>query len=891
MRRLFLALGFAFVALIVAARLAAWQSELWWFQETGYAPIYLVITATRWTLFLSGFALWLLILGPHFGRIGDAFFHSPSELSVAMPRTIRLVLRAAAVFLAACGGWWASLRWMTWLAFFASVPVRQHDAILGRDLAFWLFRFPAWQWLWHFVNTALWLALLAVFIAYNFSRDLIVGDKRRKISPRALRHLAFLGAGLLVWQAVGTRLIPYELLLSQHGAAFGGGWTDVRVRMPLSIIAAISALLGALALWRAGVRGDGRGALRATGAYAIALLGLALVPILAQRIFVAPDETRREAPFIAHNIAATRRAYALDAVREEKETEQAIARAAHFLAWPEPALLAAINAREAETNSGFLADALHLQSYKIGAEWRPIVVAAREPDGARGGDWQARHAQKIHGDGLWLCDANRTEAGGAPLFYPLRARRELFFADFPEAMPQIDAAPRRFAAPSLSPIAPAVAQAIAPTNPFPAPHADYVILSAKKYARFQGDFPGVAVRNAWRKRLLALGFGDAQLAANATDEDRIVWHRRVLERCRTIAPFLWFPENAVPIVAGSRVVWLANGFTASRFYPQSQPQNVRNGARLNYLRHAVVATVDAFDGRVRFYIADARDPILATFARVFPDVFWPLNAMPADVRRHLRYPATLLRAQAEIWTRFHTPDSHSRDADSGATWRIADVPREGFSRALAVPMQPQFSLDENGRVHTQILFSANSRGEDSAGDSVVAALGGSLSAKHDLMEWRPAKSSLNAFQAGEKTRDAPELKALFDARDKDERLIWRGDWNLAVGKEPLWAQGLATAAKAQNPDETARWTVPRLEKVAFHFRNRVWIAASHDEALAQIARAFAGKGASTKAAVAPPIVLQRAREQFGRMQKARGEGDWTTYESAEAELKRLLETP
>jgi len=886
MRRVFFGLAIFFAIFIVAARLAAWQSELWWFEETGYAPLYLKITTARWSLFFSGFALWLLILAPHLARVGAAISDSSLERFETLsgesarvfspaPRTLRIILRATTLFLAACGGWWASLRWMTWLAFFHSSQSGQRDAILGRDLSFWLFRLPAWQWLWHFANVGLWLTFVAVFIGYQFSHDLILGEKRRAISPRALRHLSFLGAALLIWKALGTRLGPFELLLSQRAAVFGGGWTDIWVRMPLIWILGISALLGAVMLWRAGARGEERAALRILGFYVLAVFCFSLIPILAQRLLVAPDAARREAPFVAQNEVATRRAHALDAVRESQDDGSTLSRATQISTWPAESLRAAFNARESGETSRVVADALHFDSYKIGKEWRPVWVAAREPNGAlaAGANWRARHLQNTHGDGLWLCDANRTDADGAPLFYPFRARRELYFADFPEVMP------RAFGAAPISafPVSPMMAPASEPAAPF----ADAVVFDPQKYARKYARFPGVPVGTSARKWLLALGFGDAQMAANLKNENRLIWHRRVLERCRTIAPFLWFPERAVPVAEGGRVTWLANGFTASRFYPQSQPEP---RARWNYLRHAVVASVDAFDGEVKFYIADPGDSIIQTFARAFPDVFLPLHAMPKNLRRHLRYSPTLLQTQSEIWARFHP-----NRADEN--WRIADMPRDGFVQTVRVPMQPQLSSDGNGQVQTQMLFSPQSTGDN----SVVAALRGNFANGHNLTQWRPARATIGAPDAARKITNAPEIKELFGARE-DREGLWRGDWNFAVGKDTLWAQGLATAQKAQSGAQSEnaapRPNAPRLQKVAIHFRDRVWIAASLDEALAQIARVFPDENSAAKTIFAAPsasLILRRAREQFEQMQAARAEGDWKSYEKAEAELKRLLE--
>ena len=71
------------------------------------------------------------------------------------------------------------------------------------------------------------------------------------------------------------------------------------------------------------------------------------------------------------------------------------------------------------------------------------------------------------------------------------------------------------------------------------------------------------------------------------------------------------------------------------------------------MRNSVKVTIDAYHGTVKAYIADAVDPLIRTQARIFPGILLPLDSMPADLRRHLRYPEDLYRAQAALYTTYH----------------------------------------------------------------------------------------------------------------------------------------------------------------------------------------------------------------------------------------------
>ena len=90
-----------------------------------------------------------------------------------------------------------------------------------------------------------------------------------------------------------------------------------------------------------------------------------------------------------------------------------------------------------------------------------------------------------------------------------------------------------------------------------------------------------------------------------------------------------------------------------------QQKNPVSYTHLNYIRNSVKATVDAYDGTVHFYVFEPGDPLLQAYRNLFPDLFEDASAMPADLRRHVRYPELIFRVQADIYRLFHM-----RDADT-----------------------------------------------------------------------------------------------------------------------------------------------------------------------------------------------------------------------------------
>jgi hypothetical protein len=57
-----------------------------------------------------------------------------------------------------------------------------------------------------------------------------------------------------------------------------------------------------------------------------------------------------------------------------------------------------------------------------------------------------------------------------------------------------------------------------------------------------------------------------------------------------------------------------------------------------------------------FYIIDDKDPVVKTYAKIFPDLFTPFDEMPADLKKHIRYPKDLFKIQVGTYTKYHMED-------------------------------------------------------------------------------------------------------------------------------------------------------------------------------------------------------------------------------------------
>ena len=58
------------------------------------------------------------------------------------------------------------------------------------------------------------------------------------------------------------------------------------------------------------------------------------------------------------------------------------------------------------------------------------------------------------------------------------------------------------------------------------------------------------------------------------------------------------------------------------------------------MRNSVKVVIDAYSGKMTFYDADPKDPILQAYEAAFPNMFTPLSKMPARCRPTCATPRT-----------------------------------------------------------------------------------------------------------------------------------------------------------------------------------------------------------------------------------------------------------
>jgi uncharacterized membrane protein (UPF0182 family) len=664
--------------------LLSFWGEMLWFEELGQSQRF-------WTVVISqgGFAA----LGALVGGLGVFI------LTLPIPAQSLLARISPAVAGALSGALWGCWNWRIILKYFYRVSTGIRDPILQRDTGFYLFTLPFYDSLyWGLLWSAAIALAAAVYVAIHtqiFDKLLRVSSVSPSESSReisAYRFFRFPLAAITVVLAWGQYLNIYHLLYSRWGVVTGAGWTDVHVRWPAYlIVAAVTLLLGLSVLvpaihWRLGRLFQRRRLFTENAAliaivtpwlviFATWFLALGIAPGLAQWLRVQPNEISLETPYIANNIEFTRRGFKLHDV-EAREfsvsptfTQETLSNNQYLLSevrlWDWRALEAVYKQFQEIRLYYEFAD-VDVDRYQTARGYRQVMVSAREMEPANlpadSRTFVNLRFKYTHGYGITMAPVSEFTTDGLP---------NLMIKDIP---PRTADDKLQVAQPQIYFGELTDSHVFVNTRE---PEFDYPRGDENAYVNYSGS-GGVRITNLWRKFLFGWKLDGTRflLSTYLTPDSRVLFHREIRERVKTLAPFLKFDADPYVVLVDGKLYWIIDAYTTSTYYPYSesfagteliankQPereQKLAHGstaslAGANYVRNSVKAVVDAFNGSVTFYVFEPEDPLIQVWQRIFPELFIAREKMPNDLRAHVRYPRDFLLAQGLVYAKYHMTD-------------------------------------------------------------------------------------------------------------------------------------------------------------------------------------------------------------------------------------------
>lgn len=874
------------IALVVVANQSIPLYIDWlWFEALGFSSVLRTILLTQGVLALlwGGICFTILSLNlflVHRSPATDVLIELEDHLGLPgrfilerytkrflLPVTGAISLLAA---LQAIDQWGAVLR------FLHPTPFQVQDPLFHNDLSFYIFRLPFLNVVYQSLMTILVLSTLLAALAYIPYRGIQITSQGLRFSRWARIHLLCLIGALLFLKAWGYHLSTYDLLTSARGVVFGASYTDQFATLPaLRALTVLAVLCGALAvahIWRQRLTLFFLGLATLIG---VAVIGQMVYPSLLQRLRVGPNELDLEGPYILHNIRFTRAAYGLDGIEEvEFPAEENLSLADlrkneltinNIRLWdPRPLLATFAQLQEIRTYYKFVD--VDVDRYRLNGRYEQVMLSPRElsTDHLPSRIWINEHLTFTHGYGAVLAPVNRVSPEGLPVLYikdippvsgvPLQiSRPEIYYGELGNEYVFVNTGSKEL---------------------------DYPAGGENVYTTYQGK-GGVPVGSFFRKALFALRFRDIRIlfSQEIVPESRVMLYRRVGERARKVAPFLRYePDPYLVIAQDGRLFWILDAYTTSDRYPYSEPTRQVG----NYVRNSVKVVVDAYHGSLSFYVSDPNDPLIQTYGKIFPGLFQPLEAMPLDLKAHIRYPETFFAIQAQKYATYHmkSPQVFYNKED------VWSVPRRQGEKD--VPMEPYYTIMKLPREKTE---------------EFILLIPFTPARKDNMSAWMAARSDPPHY--GKLiVYTMPKQKLVYGPRQIEARLnqdafisqqlsLWgqRGSQVIygplliiPIETSLLYVQPLYLAAEQQS--------LPELKRVIVAYGNQIAMEETLDRALGRVfskTPLLATPGPSPTPRIPSSIreLANKALEQYDKAQEFLRQGNFAGYE---VEQKRLAET-
>ena len=695
----------ALLLLLSLSRILSIYVSALWFGSLGYSSVYWYVLKTKLALFAGSALITALLLSATFllfQRLFGAYAfenrtiilnNQPFQFSPA--KFIRPLGWVIAAFFGLIYGLKLKEHWRQFALFWNQPASNVYDPIFGKSLSFYLFSLPLYDLISSWLLGVTFIILCAA-LAYSLLGlpQTVLKPSVRWSSGAAFRAVCVALALFLLalsWQAYLSR---FPFLWEDHSIFSGVTYTEAHYTLPALLIVSVALIIAAVILLVNGFAVRRFSVLLIALALPLAayLIGVVLVPTYIQGFIVKPNELDRESLYITHNIEWTRRGFGLDQI-ELRE----------FAADPSVGALDLPNNRESLENIRLwdwraLQDTLRqiqairtyydfpdvdVDRYVVGGKTRQMMNAPREinddklPASSR--NWINERLIYTHGYGITMNSANGFTPEGLPQFVlsnmPVESaageikvtRPEIYFGELTDRYVYVKTRQKEF---------------------------DYPQGDANATTTYEGT-GGIQIGNRFRRMLLAWSIGDLSklpFSNDVTSESRVLINRNIREIVNGLAPFLTYDKDPYIVVSSDgRLFWMMDAFTESSYFPYSTHHDVA-GNSLNYIRNSVKVVIDAYNGTAHFYVFDDKDPIIAAYRRIFPNLFQDVNQMPADLRAHVRYPETLVRSQGEVYSLYHTqnPKVFFQRED---VWNIAQqITVTDKGEKQSEPIDPYFVL-------------------------------------------------------------------------------------------------------------------------------------------------------------------------------------------------------
>ena len=905
--------------------MSGFYADLLWFRSVDFLSVWSTVLTTKITLFIFFGLITSLFITTN---IYLAFKSRPIYVPVSIEADNleryrgqlepirRWVLIAIAVGFFYFSGTSGMGLWESWLQFKNATTFGIKDSQFGLDISFFVFKLPFYQALIAWAISTLVLTIIAAAAVHYLYSGIRLQAAEDKTTVAARVQLSVLLGILVLIKAVAYWFDRYALELKEGKLITGLSYTDVNALLPAKSILAGISLICALLFFANIIRRSW--VLPAAGVSLLVISSILIAgvyPAAIQQFQVKPSESSKEAPYIQRNIEATRAAYGLSDVKVQ-DYQATIATSAGQLKNDEATIsnirlldpnVVPATFRQLQQIKPYynFADSLDVDRYTIDGAKRDSVVAVRELNiaGNPARNWINDHLVYTHGFGFVSALGNTIDTDGKPTFS---------VGDIPPTTGLGKFEPRVYFGENVPDYS--IIGGAKTSKPTELDYPDDKSANGQKNYTYTGK-GGVPMGSIFTRLLFAIKYQEQRiLLSNLINSDsKILFNRNPGERVAKVAPWLTLDGNIYPAVVDGRILWIVDGYTTSNGYPYSKKTNLADATtnsvttsstavaslaskNVSYIRNSVKATVDAYDGTVKLYQWDTKDPVLATWSKSFPGTVTPKSAMSKSLLEHIRYPEDLFGVQRDVLSTYHVKTA---DAFYGGQdfWRVPTDPSSmGANAGIQPPYYMTLKVPGQDKAAFSITSSFVPRGnrQNLTAFAVVNSDNGPDYGKISVLQLPRSTNISGPSQVASNFEAKPEVaQALSLLRQGGSDVVLANLLTLPVGGGLLYVQPVYVRATSNTS------AYPLLQKVLVSFGDVIGFDDTLKGALDQVFGGNSGTvlnntsqstsgGTTTTANSSLKSALASAKSALADSQAALKKGDFTAYGKAQDRLKAAI---
>lgn len=695
--------------------------------------------------------------------------------------------------------------------------------------------------------------------------------------------LTLLGIVFYLMVAMDFLMRQFDLLHVHTGAVYGAGFTDVNVKLWVYRLIMVLSIVGAVTLCHHMHRKEPKKLVRIPIAIvAVGLLG-GVVSFAVQNLLVSPDEINKESKYLERNISYTRHAYGLDNIKvEEFPAEQNLNRQAIR---DNSQTITNIRINDYEPVQDFYNQTqsirqyydfndVDIDRYNIDGEQTQTYLAAREINESKiSSTWINRHLKYTHGYGAAVSRVDAVTASGQP---------DIIVKNIP---PESEAKDTDITRPEIY---------------FGELTNDYVIVNTDEqefdypngnensYSTYKGK-AGIKL-NLLNRILFSVREGSMKLlvSSNVNSDSRIIINRNIKDRVEKLMPYLSYEKDPYMTVVNGKLYWIVDAYTTSSYYPYSEPYSGEVDST-NYIRNSVKVVVDAYNGDTTFYVVDQDDPVARTYQKIYPTLFKDVKEMPEGIRKHIRYPNSLLKIQAGVYTKYHMDQVKVFYQDEDL-WDIAHQ-IYGTEEKEMDPSYFIFELPDEKKAEFINMIPFTPKSKQNMTAIMMARNDGNRYGQLLVYKFPKNKTVYGPMQIEAQIDQNTEISKEFSLWNSSGSKYRRGDlFVIPINNSIMYVEPVYLEASNQAIPEMKRVIVAYGDKIAYESTLEDALADlfGEDENGGQSQSASASSGKNNSGKSNTKELIQKANEAYENAVNAQKSGNWKKYGDYLDELEKYL---